>query len=252
MFRPRVIPVLLLLNKGLVKTVCFKKPSYVGDPMNAIKIFNELEADELIFLDITASKEKRTVSTELVKKIGNEAFMPFAVGGGIQTIEDIRNLISSGAEKVVINTHAVNTALIAQAASQFGSQSLVVSIDVKKNLFGKERVYVLGGSKATDLDPVQHAVQVANAGAGEIMINSIDRDGTMEGYDIDLINKIVRAVQIPVIACGGAGSMLHLKEAVRDGNAHAVAAGSMFVYHGARRAVLINYPDKKELADIFA
>jgi imidazole glycerol-phosphate synthase subunit HisF len=252
MFRPRVIPVLLLLNKGLVKTIGFKKPAYVGDPMNAIKIFNELEADELIFLDITASKERRTMSHELVKKIGSEAFMPFAVGGGVDNIESIKSLINAGAEKVVINTGSVlNPGLIEQAASKFGSQSIIVSIDYKKNLLGKERVYIHGGTKATGLDPVHHAVEAVKCGAGEVMINSIQRDGTMSGFDNNFIRKVVQAVDVPVIACGGAGTIQHLRDAVKVGNAHAVAAGSMFVFHGVRKAVLINYPDKKELSEIF-
>ena len=252
MFLPRVIPVLLLKNKGLVKTVKFKAPKYVGDPINAVKIFNDLEADELVFLDITASKEGRPISTELVKNIGDEAFMPFAVGGGITELKQIEELLKAGAEKVVLNTASLKKPrLITEASEFFGNQSIVVSIDVKKNIFNKKTVWINDGKQNTKLDPISHAKAVEQLGAGEIIINSIDNDGVMEGYDIELIKSISNAVSIPVVACGGAGGLDDLKDAYQYGKASALAAGSMFVFHGPRRAVLINYPEKNELLKLF-
>jgi cyclase len=252
MFRPRVIPCLLLKNNGLVKSVKFKNYTYIGDPLNAVKIFNEKKADELVFLDITATKEKRVIDLNLVKNIGEECNMPFAVGGGICKIEQIRALLKAGAEKVCINSFVYEDFnFIKKASDEFGSSTIVVSIDVKKNIFGKQKVYINSGTKATDIEPVKYAQKAAEMGAGEIIINSIDRDGTMEGYDIDLIKKIADSVDIPVVALGGAGSLNDLKLAVNTGNASAIAAGSMFVYHGTRKAVLINFPTQKELTALF-
>jgi cyclase len=251
MFRPRIIPVLLLRQKGLVKTIRFDKHKYIGDPINAVRIFNDLEADELIFLDILASAEKRTISAELVKQIGDEAYMPFGVGGGISTVKDAMLLINSGAEKVILNTQAFyNPALVTSIADLAGSQSVVVSIDVKKNWLGKYQVYVRDGREKADITPVGFAKRAADAGAGELIINSIDKDGMMEGYDLELIREISDAVSIPVVACGGAGSLPDFKKANLAG-AHAVAAGSLFVFHGPRRAVLVNYPEKHELISTF-
>lgn len=251
MYRPRVIPVLLLKGKGLVKTVCFKDPTYIGDPINAVKLFNDMEADELVFLDITATLESRTPSIEVIRQIGDEAFMPFAVGGGVNKLEDIKKIIGAGAEKVVINTAAMaNPNLIREAADFFGSQSIIVSIDVKKGFFGKYEVYVGSGKQSTGKEPVRMAEEAAKHGAGEIMINSIDRDGMMNGYDLQLVNRVASAIDIPVIACGGAGNKEHFTEVVHAG-ANAVAAGSMFVYHGTRKGVLINYPEQKDLRQLF-
>ena len=252
MFRPRVIPILLLKDKGLVKSVQFKNYKYIGDPINAVKIFNDLKADELVFLDILASKEKRKISLDFVRKVGDEANMPFAVGGGIQTIQDIKEVINAGAEKVIINSYAVkNPDFIKEAAAEFGSSTIVVSIDVKKKLFGKQQVFVLGGTKGTGLSPVKFAQLMEEKGAGEIILNSIKHDGEMNGYDLDLIAEISKAVTIPVVACGGAGNLIDLKKAVNTAYASAVAAGSLFVFHGPRKAVLVNYPSKKELTALF-
>jgi imidazole glycerol-phosphate synthase subunit HisF len=252
MFRPRVIPVLLLRNLGLVKSIRFKDFRYIGDPINAVKIFNDLHADELVFLDITASKEKRKISLDFVRKVGDECNMPFAVGGGIRTIEDIREILNSGAEKVVINTAAAEKPdFIRQASEEFGSSTIVVSIDVKKKFLGVNAVWIYSGSKATIYDPVTYAKFIAEKGTGEIIIQSIDHDGLMDGYDMDLISKISNSVSIPVVACSGAGNYQHLRQAVKEANASAVAAGSLFVYHGARRAVLVNYPSPEELSKMF-
>lgn len=248
MFRPRVIPVLLLLNKGLVKTTKFRNPVYVGDPINAVKIFNDLRADELVFLDISASKEDRLIPLDLLKDISDEAFMPFAAGGGVKSLDDAKKIINAGAEKVVINSAAMNSPrIVFEIAEHFGNQSVIVSIDVQKSFFGKNKVCIRDGSKLTDTNPVDHAIQMEKAGAGEIMINSIDKDGTMSGYNYELIKTIADAVSIPVIACGGAGTINDFIEAVQKGGASAVAAGSMFVFHGRRRAVLISYPERHEL-----
>jgi len=248
MLKPRIIPVLLLKGEGLYKGVHFGDYKYVGDPINAVKIFSEKEVDELLFLDILASAEKRTVSLELIRQIADECYMPFGVGGGIRDVDTIRQVLKAGAEKVSLNTAAIeNPDLIGQAARIFGRQSVVVSIDVKKNWLGSYQVCTYSGQKQLKLDPVRWAKQAEEAGAGEILLTSIDRDGTMKGYDLDLIRSVSSAVHIPVIACGGAGSVQDLSESIRQGGASAAAAGSFFVFHGPKRAVLINVPDKEEL-----
>jgi len=252
MFRPRVIPVLLLQNKGLVKSIKFKNHRYIGDPINAVRIFNDLKADELVFLDILATKEKRIVSLEFVKNVGEEANMPFAAGGGIRSLAHIRDILHAGAEKVVINTEAaLNPGFIRQASDAFGTSTISVCIDVKKKLFGQEQSWILAGSKSTGKSPVEFAKEMEQLGAGELIIQSIEYDGNMLGYDISLIKKISEAVTIPVVALGGAGSTNDFKKATTDGYASAVAAGSMFVYHGPRNAILINYPTQEQLAEVF-
>jgi cyclase len=251
MFRPRVIPILLLNGLGLVKSVQFKNYRYIGDPINAVKIFNDLKADELIFLDILASKENRCVSLDFVRNVGDEANMPFGVGGGIKTIKDIKVIINAGAEKVIINSSAVKDPnFIKRASNEFGASTIVVSIDVKKRFFGNKQVYIIGGRKATGLDPVAFAKLIEKKGAGEIIINSIDKDGLMSGYDLELIKEVSKAVSIPVVAAGGAGSIIDFKLAISS-YASAVSAGSMFVYHGSRKAVLVNYPSKDKLSKVF-
>jgi cyclase len=236
----------------LVKSIKFKDYRYIGDPINAVKLFNDLRADELVFLDISASKEKRKISLDFVRKVGDESNMPFAVGGGIRTLGDIREILNSGAEKVIINTAAVeNPDFIKQASQEFGSSTIVVCIDIKKKLLGNNVVWTYSGTKATSFDPVIYANLMSEFGAGELLIQCIDQDGMMGGYDIELISTISNSVTIPVIACSGAGSNQHLKSAVRQANVSAVAAGSLFVYHGPRRAVLINYPTHEELKHLF-
>ena len=248
MIRPRVIPCLLLLNKGLVKTVKFKDPKYLGDPINIVRIFNDKEVDELVFLDITATVENRPPSFDLLRNIASECFMPLGYGGGIRNMDDIKKLLGIGIEKVVLNASAVeNPTLIREAADHAGSSSVVISMDVKQNLLGKYEVLTRNGKKKTGLDPVKHAVEMERLGAGEIFINSIDRDGMMQGYDIPLIKKIADAVTIPVVACGGAGNLGHIAEAITQGHASAGAAGSMFVFQGPLRGVLISYPAPQEL-----
>lgn len=247
MFRPRIIPVLLLRNQGLVKPIKFKDYRYIGDPINAVKIFNDLKADELVFLDILASKEGRTISLDFVRDVGEEANMPFAVGGGIKSLEDIRKIINAGAEKAVINTAAgLNPGFIRQASDEFGSSTIVVCIDVKNKLFIKQQAWYLNGERSTGFSPVEYAKILEEKGAGELIVQSIENDGMMQGYDLDLIKKISRAVTIPVVALGGAGNLNHLSDAYHLAFANGLAAGSMFVYHSARKGVLINYPEEQE------
>ena len=251
MLKTRVMPCLLLRNRGLVKTIKFKKPAYVGDPVNTVRIFNEKEVDELILLDITATTEKKKPSFEIIEEIAGECFMPFTYGGGISSVEDACTILNLGVEKTVVNSEAVaNPAFITQLAERFGSQSVVVSIDVRRKMFGPYEVYTHGGRKAAGLDPVAWAVRAEQMGAGEILLTSINRDGVMDGYDIELIKSVSRAVSIPVIACGGAGTVAHFEQAVKEGGASAVAAGSMVVYQGKNRAVLINFPYRRELAGV--
>jgi len=245
--RIRVIPVLLIRNNGLVKSVKFKDHKYVGDPINAVKIFNDKEVDEIVMLDISATVENRPPNIEQVKEIAGEAFMPLAYGGGITNLDEVKALINCGVEKVVLNTSdVVDRALLRTVADWVGSQSLVVSIDVKKNIWGKNRVYIRNGKKDTGLEPVEFAKNVEQSGAGEIFLNSIDRDGTFSGYDIDLIKAVSSAVSIPVVALGGASGVGDFLKACRAG-ASAVAAGSFFVFQMPHRAVLISYPTDREL-----
>lgn len=252
MLRTRVIPCLLLKNLGLVKTIKFRDPTYLGDPINIVKIFNDKEVDELTFLDITATIENTSPPFDLLAKITTECFMPLGYGGGIRRVQDIERILNLGVEKIVVNSHAVeNPSFIKAAAELAGSQAIVVSIDVKKNRLGEYEVYTHSGQKATGLNPVRYAIEMEKQGAGEILLTSIDRDGTMQGYDLELTKQVSKAVGIPVVACGGAATVQHLVEAVKLGGASAAAAGSMFVFQGPLRAVLISYPTPQELRSAF-
>ena len=244
----RVIPCLLLRNQGLVKTVKFRQPKYLGDPINVVRIFNDKEVDELVLLDITATPERRGPQFDFIADLASECFMPLAYGGGVRSVDDVKRLCSLGVEKVAVNTHAVaHPEFVTAAAGVVGSSSVIVSIDVRRDFWGRYRVYTNGGRVATGLDPVVHAVEMERRGAGEILLNSIDRDGTMQGYDLDLIRRVTQAVGVPVVACGGAGRVEHLAAAVQQGGAAAAGAGSMFVFKGPHRAVLISYPPPDEL-----
>jgi cyclase len=250
MFRPRIIPTLLLKNKGLIKTIRFnkKKAKYIGDPINAVKIFNDLKADELVFLDVLASKNKKVIDFDLVKDIGDEAFMPFGVGGGISCLDHVDRILNNGAEKVILNTEAyLNPSLIEEIASKYGSQSVSVCVDVKRNMFSNENIMIAGGSKKVKQKINDYIKVIESNGAGEIIVQSIDKDGTMEGYDIELIKKISKQTTLPVVALGGASNVSDFEKAYTDGGASALSAGSMFVLHGPRKAVLINYPDKEKI-----
>jgi cyclase len=252
----RVIPVLLLRRKGLVKTVRFREPSYVGDPINTVRIFNEKEVDELVFLDITCTRDGGEPQFDLIEQISRECFMPFAYGGGLRTLEQIQQVLARGAEKALINTAAFTTPeLVTQAAERFGSQSIVVSIDVQQRrqglLGGKRDEVIVGcGQQRTRSDPVDYARQMVERGAGELLLTSIDRDGTFTGYDLDLVRRVTDAVDVPVVACGGAGNLQHMVEAI-DAGATGAGSGSVFVYQGAHRSVLINYPERAALDELF-
>ena len=249
MKRFRIIPILLIQKGGLVKSVKFAHHKYIGDPINAVKIFNEKGVDEIAIIDISATAEKRGPNLLQIKELASEAFMPMAYGGGITTVEEMTKLISSGVEKVIINNSAFKIpALISEAAKKIGSQSVVVSIDVKKNVWGKYKVYTQNGTYNTGIDPVSFAQLVANAGAGEIILNSIEKDGTFEGYDLNLIEMISLSVNIPLVSVGGAATVADFAAAVQKG-ASAVAAGSMFVFQRPHRAVLISYPSQQELKE---
>lgn len=245
--RPRIIPVLLVDDRDLIKTVNFDKRTYLGDPVNAVKIFNRKGIDELSILDIGATKNKKEPDFELLKDIASEAFMPLSYGGGITNIEQIRELLAIGYEKVVINTSLIkNPNLITKAAKLFGSQSIVASIDAKKTNKGYECA-VVDGHELVNITPIELAKKAEDLGAGEIIINSIDQDGMMHGYDIELVKNVVESVNVPVTAIGGASGIDDLKEVLYEGHAHAAAGGSMFVYYGRLKAVLITAPSEKEL-----
>jgi len=247
---PRVIPCLLLKGTGLVKTQRFADPKYVGDIINAVKIFNDKEVDEIIILDIEAHAGRGRIQWDLVTKTASEAFMPMCYGGGVTTIDEIKRLFRAGIEKVSINTAAHEDHRFLESASRaFGSQSIVAGIDVKKNFLGRYVVMSHGGEKKQPKDVVDWAKAVERAGAGEILLNSIDRDGMQSGYDLELVKQVANAVKIPVIACGGAGKVQHFAEAITSG-ASAVAAGSLFVFRGQHRAVLITYPERAELVRV--
>lgn len=251
MNKTRVIPVLLLRGAGLVKTVKFKDPKYIGDPINAIRIFNEKEVDELVFLDITASPEGRAPQFDLLKDIAGEAFMPMAYGGGVSSLDQIKRIFGLGFEKVIINTAAYrNLALISEAAAIFGSQSIVGAIDVRSGLWGGYELRSQGGRKKESVGLAEHLAALERAGVGEMLVNSIDRDGTMSGYDVKLLNQVRACVKVPVVACGGAAGVNDFVAAVERGHADAVAAGSMFVFVGPHRAVLINYPERSVLVQM--
>lgn len=249
MRRVRVIPVLLIHKGGLVKSVKFKNYKYVGDPINAVKIFNEKEIDEIVVLDIDATREKRGPDFEKLKEIAGEAFIPMAYGGGITTLDEIKQLFYLGVEKIILNHAAIhNPSLISAAAAMVGSQSVVVSVDVKKNIFGKYKVYSNNGTQNTGMDPADFSHKMQQAGSGEIMLNAIDRDGTYQGYDLPLINNVSKQLSIPVIACGGATDVEGFLPAVQNG-ASALAAGSMFVFQRPHQAVLISYPTQSQLIE---
>jgi len=251
MLKTRVIPTLLLRNSGLVKGEKFSNHKYVGDPINAVKIFNTKEVDELVFFDIGASIENRKPNYALLADIASEAFMPFGYGGGLNSIDDIENIFKIGVEKAIINTAATRDMDIIRKASDIaGSQSIVVAIDVRRSLMGKYQVYSQSGRHNTGMNPVDYAKMVADAGAGELIVTAIDREGTGRGYDTDLIAKISQAVSIPVVVSGGAGKLEDFRQAVAAG-ASAVAAGNLFVFHGKHKAVLITYPDYQSLEELF-
>lgn len=249
--RTRIIPALLLRNESLIKTVRFSKFTYVGDPVNTVRIFNELEVDELLFLDIFASRENRSPNLRVLADIANECFMPLSYGGGISSLEQAKSVFDIGFEKVAINTQAAeNPSLIGKIASHYGSQAVIASIDVKRGLFGGKTVRTLGGKSDTRRAPVDWAKEVEQLGAGEILLTSIDREGTWDGFDLELVKSITDTVSIPVIAHGGAGTLEHIGQVVKKANASAVALGSMVVFQKKGMGVLVNFPSQIELESV--
>ncbi|HIF31721.1 MAG: AglZ/HisF2 family acetamidino modification protein [Pirellulaceae bacterium] len=247
----RIIPCLLLKEWGIVKTVRFDEETYIGCPINAVRVFNANNVDELILLDILATPKGRGIFTEILTQITDESFMPITVGGGIRKQDDIREMLQHGADKIAINTAAVDDpGCIKAASAKFGRQCIVVSIDVRRTEGNVGEVFTQRGRKPTGLDPVDHAIHMEELGAGEILLNSIDRDGTWDGYDVDLIRRVSEAVSIPVVACGGAGELQHFADAVDIGGASAVCAGSFFLFHGSRRGILINFPSRNQLSSV--
>lgn len=247
MGRVRIIPVLLLNKGGLYKTVNFKAGKYIGDPINSVKIFNEKEADELLLLDYTASVERRGPDFTKIAEIAGEAFMPMAYGGGIRTLDDAKKVFDSGFEKVVLNSILFDDlSLVEKIGAIYGAQAVVGCIDVKKSFLGGTKAYSLSATKKSSYSPLQWAKKLEEAGTGEIIVNSIDRDGTWEGYALDVISEVSHSVKIPVIACGGAGNVEDFKSAVAAG-ASAVAAGSMFVYQKKGMGVLISFPSALQI-----
>ena len=248
MVRKRIIPCLLLQSESLVKTIRFNNPSYIGDAVNTVRIFNELEVDELILLDIKATSTKSAPNFEILKNIASECFMPLAYGGGINSIEQIEQIFKIGFEKVILNTAALkNPKLISDASNVFGNQAIVVAIDSKRNLFGNHKVYGKNGKIKFDIDPISWAKKAEDLGAGELIYTSIEREGTWSGYDISTLKKISDNVNIPIIANGGAGSISHLNEAIELTEVSAVAIGSMVVYQQKGMGILINFPDRNKL-----
>lgn len=236
---------------GLVKTRNFKSPVYIGDPINALRIFNEKEVDELVLLDISATIQNRDPNYSHLMEIVSESFMPLGYGGGIKSLDQIKKLFNTGLEKIILNSSSLNFDLISKAASIYGSQSIVVCIDVRKSIIGKYMVYTHAGTEKQKVSPDLLAKSVTNAGAGEIIIQSIDKEGTMNGYDLALVKKVSESVDVPIVALGGAGNLSHFYEAIYKGGASAVAAGSYFVYKGKHRGVLINYPSFETIKELF-
>ena len=247
MLRPRIIPCLLLQNNGLVKTVNFKNPKYVGDPINAVRIFNEKEVDELVFFDIDATVLKNEPNYGLIERIANQSRMPLCYGGGIKTVKQAKRIFGLGVEKIALSSSVVdNPNLITQIGDQVGAQSVIVVLDVKKKLFGGYEVFTHNGKKAREIDPFRFIKNAQKLGAGEIVINSIDKDGLMKGYDMGLIEKIRETTTLPVTVLGGAGSIDHLGEIIEKNGIIGASAGSLFIFKGPYKAVLINYPDSQQ------
>ncbi|HBT93251.1 MAG TPA: imidazole glycerol phosphate synthase subunit HisF [Chitinophagaceae bacterium] len=252
MLRPRIIPCLLYHDKGLVKTVGFKSPNYVGDPINAVRIFNEKEVDELVFFDIDATVKNEEPNYALIEKLANQSRMPLCYGGGIKTLEQALRIFSLGIEKIALSSSVItNPKLIKEIAERVGSQSVIIVLDVKKKLLGRYEIYTHNGKKSTGINPITYAAELEKWGVGEIIINSIDNDGLMKGYDLELISKITQVITIPVTVLGGAGSISHIKQVIDEYGIIGVAAGSLFVFKGPYKAVLINYPDKTEKKNLF-
>lgn len=253
MLRPRIIPCLLIHNKGLVKTVNFSKPKYVGDPINAVKIFNEKEVDELVVLDIDATTNNTEPDYAIIQNLAVECRMPLCYGGGVKTANQAKKIIKLGVEKVAISSAVINNPNIVSAiAEQVGSQSVVAVIDIKKNVKnGNYEIWTHNAKKNTNKDPILFAKQLEQLGIGEITINSIDQDGVMKGYDLNLIKKIREVVSVPITVLGGAGTLQDIEQLIKEFGIIGAAAGSLFVFKGIYKAVLINYPNRQDKMSIF-
>ncbi|MEO0038720.1 MAG: Imidazole glycerol phosphate synthase subunit HisF [Bacteroidota bacterium] len=252
MLRPRIIPSLLLHDKGLVKTVNFKSPKYVGDPINAVRIFNEKQVDELAIFDIDATVLGKEPDYVLIEKLANQSRMPLCYGGGVQTVEQAQKIFSLGIEKIALSSAVIkNPLLVTQIADRVGSQSVIVVLDIKKKLFGGYEVYTHNGKRATGINPVKFAKELEQLGAGEIILNSIDQDGVMKGFDMILIDKVAENISIPLTVLGGAGSLNDIEKVIDRHGVIGVAVGSLFVFKGPYKAVLINYPTQSEKNKVF-
>jgi imidazole glycerol-phosphate synthase subunit HisF len=252
MLRPRIIPSLLLHNRGLVKTVNFKSPKYVGDPINAVRIFNEKEVDELAFFDIDATVLNKEPDYILIEKLANQSCMPLCYGGGVKTVEQAQKIFGLGIEKIALSSAAIqNPQLVTKIAERVGSQSVIVVLDIKKKFIGGYDIYTHNGKKSTGINPYKFAKELEHLGAGEIIINSIDQDGVMKGYDMNLIDKIAETISVPMTVLGGAGSLSDIEKVIEKHGVIGVAAGSLFVFKGPYKAVLINYPTQIEKNKVF-
>lgn len=252
MLRPRIIPSLLIQDNGLVKTINFKNPKYVGDPINAVKIFNEKEVDELAIFDIDATANNLEPNYSLIERIANQSRMPLCYGGGVKTVEQAQKIFGLGIEKIALSSAVLqNPELITKIANRVGAQSVIVVLDVKKKLFGGYEVFTHNGKKGTGINPFDFAEKAQKLGAGEIIINSIDQDGVMKGFDMNLIDKIREKISLPITVLGGAGKLEDIKEVIQKHGVIGVAAGSLFVFKGVYKAVLINYPTKEEKEKLY-
>ena len=252
MLRPRIIPSLLYHNKGLVKTVNFKSPKYVGDPINAVRIFNEKEVDELAFFDIDATALNKEPDYKLIEKLANQSRMPLCYGGGVKTVEQAQKIFGLGIEKIALSSAVIhNPQLVTQIADRVGSQSVIVVLDIKKKLLAGYEIYTHNAKKSTGINPIKFAKELEVLGAGEIIINSIDQDGVMKGYDLNLIDKIAETISIPLTVLGGAGSLTDIEKVIEKHGVIGVAAGSLFVFKGPYKAVLLNYPTLSEKNILF-
>ena len=248
MLRPRAIPCLLLRDGRVVKTIRFRAPRYIGDPINAVRIFNDMEVDEIIVLDIGATADGRGIPFDLIGEMASETFMPMVYGGGIRSVADARRVLALGVEKIAINTAAADDlSLVRRLADAFGSQAVLVAVDVRKGWLRGYCAYARNGTVEIRTPLIEWVASIEAAGAGEILVNAIDRDGTMDGYDLALIRSVADTVRVPVIAVGGAGCVDDIGAAVREGGASAAAVGSLAVYQGRNRAVLINFPTPAQL-----
>ena len=252
MYRPRLIPCLLIQSGDLVKTIGFSSPKYIGDPLHAVHLFNEFNADELILLDIKASKENRCIPIDFVRNVGEEANMPFSVGGGIKSLEEIRQLLEAGAERVVLGTVAAETpSFVREASERFGKSTIAVCVDVKYSFWGKLQVVARNGRKVISADVVGFAKEMEQMGAGELLIQSVNKDGTYQGLELDVLQEVSQNVSIPVVGLGGLTSLEEIRSIHPTTHLNGYAAGSLFIYQGKNRGVLINYPTSDEVNNLF-